>query len=225
MKKLKNYSGSGILKLFLLVSFIVLGNYLTKWIIAGLDFEITPADQSIAHRLIIISMIAYVILMAIPFVPGAEIGLVVMMILGPEIVPLVYLCTLASLSLSFMVGRYIPEKALINLARDLHLRRASQLGSELEKLDGQQRLKLILSRSPKKLIPVLLKYRYLALLVAINMPGNIVIGGGGGIALMAGMSRIFSAPLYLLTIAVAVAPIPLLLVLFGENFTQWPLWN
>lgn len=223
MKKLKNYSGSGILNLFLLVGFIALGNYLTKWIIAGLDIEITPANQTIAHRLIIILMIAYVILMAIPFVPGAEIGLAVMMILGPEIAPLVYLCTLASLSLSFIVGRYIPEKALINLAHDLHLRKASQLGSELEKLDGQQRLKLILSRSPKKLIPILLKYRYLALLVAINMPGNIVIGGG--IALMAGMSRIFSAPLYLLTIAIAVAPIPLLLVLFGENFTQWPLWN
>lgn len=222
---MKNFPGSGILKLFLLVCFIALGNYLTQWIIAGLDFEITPVNQSIAHRFIIISMIAYVILMAIPFVPGAEIGLAVMMILGPEIVPLVYLCTLTSLSLSFMAGRYIPEKALITLAHDLHLLKISQLGSELEKFDGQQRLELILSRSPKKLIPVLLNYRYLALLVAINMPGNIVIGGGGGIALVAGMSRIFSAPLYLLTIAIAVAPIPLLLLLFGENFAQWPLWN
>jgi hypothetical protein len=68
-----------------------------------------------------------------------------------------------------------------------------------------------------------LKYRYVALLVAINVPGNIVIGGGGEIALMAGMSRLFSVPLYLLTIAIAVSPIPVLLILFGENFAEWPL--
>jgi hypothetical protein len=168
-------------------------------------------------------MIAYAILMAIPFVPGAEIGFAAMMILGPKIVPLVYLCTLASLSLSFLVGRFIPEKALIKFLHDLHLRKASQWLIDLESLNAKQRLNLILSRSPKKLIPVLLKYRYVALLVAINMPGNIVIGGGGGIALMAGISRLFSVPLYLLTIAIAISPFPILLVLFGDNFAEWPL--
>ncbi len=202
---------------------IALGNLLTGWILDGFDFEITPVNEATVHRLIMTSMIAYVILMAIPFVPGAEIGLTAMMILGPKIAPLVYLCTLISLMLSFLVGRFIPNKALVALLKDFRLHRASQLLSDLESLDARQRLDLILSRSPRRLFPFLLKHRYIALLLAINLPGNIVIGGGGGIAMMSGMSRLFSAPYYFLTIAIAVAPFPLLLVTFGEYFGDWQL--
>ena len=211
------------LSLLLLIAVVALGNLLTQWIIDGFDFEITPVNEANVHRLIMTSMIAYAILMAIPFVPAAEIGLAVMMILGPKIVPLVYLCTLISLMLGFLVGRFIPNKALVTLLKDLRLHRASRLLGELESLDASQRLNLILTRSPRRLFPFLIRHRYIALLLAINLPGNIVIGGGGGIAMMAGMSRLFSAPYYFLTIAIAVAPFPLLLVTFGEYFGDWPL--
>ena len=212
-----------IFKIFLFVCLIILGNYLSQWVIEGLDFEITPVNELTVHRIIITSMITYTILMAIPFVPGAEIGLGVMMILGPKIVPLVYLCTLVSLFLSFMVGRLIPNKSLINFLHDLHLRKASFLLTELEGLDSQQRFDLLIERSPKKFVPFLLKYRYLALLVVINTPGNIVLGGGGGIAMSAGMSRLFAPSLFLFTIAIAVAPIPLFLIIFGANLADWPV--
>jgi hypothetical protein len=212
-----------IFKIFLFACLIILGSFLTQWIIEGLDFEITPVNEPTAHRIIITSMIAYTLLMAIPFVPGAEIGLGVMMILGPKIVPLVYLCTLVSLFLSFVAGRLIPGKLLINLLHDLHLRKASLLLTELEGLSPQRRFDLVLERSPKKFVPFLLKYRYLALLVVINTPGNIVVGGGGGIAMTAGVSRLFTLPLFLLTVAVAVSPIPLLLIIFGANFSDWPV--
>ena len=212
-----------ILKIFLFVCLIILGNYLSQWVIEGLDFEITPVNEPTVHRIIITSMITYTILMAIPFVPGAEIGLGVMMILGPKIAPLVYLCALVSLFLSFMVGRLIPNKSLINFLHDLHLRRASFLLAELEGLDSQQRFDLLIERSPKKFVPFLLKYRYLALLVIINTPGNIVVGGGGGVAMSAGMSRLFAPPLFLLTIIIAVSPIPLFLIIFGTNFADWPV--
>lgn len=212
-----------LVKLILFLGLIVLGNYLSRWVIEGLDFEITPVNEPTIHRIIIGSMIAYIILMAIPFVPGAEIGLGVMMILGPKIVPLVYMCTLVSLSLSFMVGRFIPDKSLVRFLQDLRLRKASLLLAELEGLDAQQRFDLLLARSPKKFVPLLLKGRYLALLVVINTPGNIVLGGGGGIAMSAGMSRLFAPPLFILTIALAVAPIPLFLILFGADFSDWPV--
>ena len=161
--------------------------------------------------------------MALPFVPGAEIGLGIMMILGPKIVPLVYLCTLVSLFLSFMLGRLIPDRALINFLHGLRLRKASLLLTELEGLDSQQRFDLLIERSPKKFVPFLLKYRYLALLIVINTPGNIVVGGGGGIAMSAGMSRLFKPSLFLLTIAIAVSPIPLFLIVFGPEFADWPV--
>ena len=212
-----------ILKIFLFVCLIILANYLSQWVIERLDFEITPVNEPTVHRIIITSMIAYTVLMAIPFVPGAEIGLGVMMILGPKIVPLVYFCTLVSLFLSFVAGRLIPSKFLIKFLHDLHLRKASLLLIELEGLSPQKRFDLLIERSPKKFVPFLLKYRYLALLVAINLPGNIVVGGGGGIALSAGMSRLFTLPLFLLTVAVAVSPIPLLLIIFGANFSDWPV--
>ena len=210
-----------ILKLLLFVCLIVLGNLLVHWFVDRLDFEITPGNEPMVHRFIIISMIAYAVLMAIPFVPGVEIGFAILMILGPKIAILVYLCTLAALSLSFVVGRLVPERMLIDFLRDLHLQKASRFLARLEGLDSQQRLDLVLDRSPKRLAPLLLRYRYLALMVAVNLPGNIVIGGGGGIALIAGLSRMFSPPVFVVTVAIATAPIPLAWLLFGENVTKW----
>lgn len=166
-------------------------------------------------------MFAYIVLMAIPFVPGMEIGLAVMMMFGPKIVLLVYVSTLAAFGLSFMVGRIIPERVLINLLRDLRLHRVSSLLAEIEGLNPQERLKVMLERAPKKIAPFLLRYRYLALFVVINLPGNIVIGGGGGIALMAGLSRFFSPALFLLTTAIAISPLPLVWLMFGGDLSDW----
>ena len=206
-----------------LVCLVVLGNQLSGWVSGLFDFRITPANESQLHWLLMSSMFAYTVLMTIPFVPGAEIGLTVLMVIGPKIAPLVYFCTLIALLLSFLIGRYIPEQVLINLFHRLGLTRAETLLLELKGLDSRERLQMIVSRSPKKLTPFLLKYRYIALLLAINMPGNIVIGGGGGIAMVAGLSRLFSLPFYLLTIALAVAPFPLILTLFGEYLGNWSL--
>ena len=161
--------------------------------------------------------------MAIPFVPGMEIGLAVMMVFGPKIVLLVYMSTLAALSISFMVGRFIPERIIINFLRELRLHRASGLLAEMEGLGPQQRLEAMLERAPKKFVPFLLNYRYVALVAAINLPGNAVIGGGGGIALMAGLSRLFPLPRFLLAVAIAISPVPLAWLFFGDYFAKSPL--
>jgi hypothetical protein len=205
--------------MLLFVGLVVLGNYLTQWFIEQLNIGVKPSNEATVHRIILVSMLTYAILMSIPFVPGAEIGVAALMILGPDIALFVYLATLAALSLSFFVGRFIPEKILISFLKDLHLHRASQLLSDFEGLDSKQRLNLMVSRSPKRFLPFLLKYRYLALMLAINMPGNIVIGGGGGIALMAGLSRLFTPPMYLLAVAIAVSPIPVVMMIYGNIFS------
>jgi len=51
----------------------------------------------------------------------------------------------------------------------------------------------------------------------VNLPGNILIGGGGGISLIAGASRLFSLPGFLTTIALAVSPLPLAILFFGKE--------
>jgi hypothetical protein len=210
-----------ILKISLVVCLIVVANLLARWFIEQLDIEIKPPSQATVQKMIIASMIAYTILIAIPFVPGVEIGVAVIIILGPKIVVIVYLCTLLGLSLSFMIGRFIPERVLVNLLRDIHLNKASNLLASLEGLDSRSRLTAMLKKSPKIFVPVLLKHRYIALMVAINLPGNTVIGGGGGISLMAGLSRLFRPPIFILAVAIAISPTSIAWLVFGEKLTEW----
>ncbi len=214
---------TGFLKLFILVALIVVGNLLTRGVLDGMELTIRPYNEPMLHRVIVTSMIAYVFLMAIPFVPGVEIGLALMMLLGPKIVPLVYGCTLISLCLGFLVGRFLPEAVISRFLKDLHLFRAGRFIESLHGLDSRQRLMLMLEKSPRRLVPVLLRHRYLTLMIAINFPGNMVIGGGGGLAMAAGISRLFSVPRYFLLVAVAISPLPLFMVFFGDMVGGWPV--
>jgi hypothetical protein len=58
-------------------------------------------------------------------------------------------------------------------------------------------------------------FRFLLIPLLLNLPGNAVIGGGGGIAMLAGFSRLFSFPVFVAMTAVAVSPVPLLIILSG----------
>ena len=147
-----------------------------------------------------------------------QIGIGLIAMLGPKIAPLVYVCTLAGLLLAFTIGRLIPISVLIRLSRDLHWDRLHRLLREFKPLNKKERMALLIERAPKRLVPWLLRYRYLALAVALNIPGNYLIGGGGGIALFAGLSRLFSVPGYLLTIVIAVSPVPVAVMFFGTTF-------
>lgn len=214
---------AGLLKLAVLITLIVAGNLLTRDIIDGLDMGIRPSNEPLLHKLIMTSMAAYILLMALPFVPGVEIGLALMMILGPKIVPLVYGCTLISLSLAFLVGRLLPEESITEFLREVRLIRAATFLEHFHGLDSEQRLAFLLEKSPRRWVPWLLRHRYLTLMLAINLPGNMIVGGGGGLALMAGMSRMFSIPRYILLIAIAISPIPLFLLIFGNRIATWPI--
>jgi hypothetical protein len=46
--------------------------------------------------------------------------------------------------------------------------------------------------------------------VALNLPGNVIIGGGGGIGLIAGMSNLCPFPKYILFVSLAITPLPIL---------------
>ena len=207
-----------IVKVICLISLLVAANILARRYIESLDFVISPATEDTVHRTIMVSAALYAVLLAIPFVPGVEIGLGLMAMLGPPIAILVYLCTVLGLALSFIVGRLIPLSVLIHLARDIKLDRTSSLLKQIEPLGKQERLSLLVSKAPKRFVPLLLRFRYLALAAALNIPGNYVVGGGGGIALMAGVSRLYSIPGFLFTIALSVAPVPLAVLFFGTDF-------
>ncbi len=204
----------------LVIGLVVCINLFARWLWHQLEIEIRPSNEHMIHGIIIISLIVYTVLIAIPFVPSVEVGWGLMLLLGADLAPLVYLFTVIGLSVSFMGGRLIPESRLQTFLEDLSLKKTSRLVEKLKTLDTEQRLSLLLSRAPAKFIPNLLRHRYLAIAVALNIPGNTVIGGGGGISLAAGMSRLFGPCRFVLTLAVAVAPVPLLIVIFGTDMLR-----
>jgi hypothetical protein len=165
--------------------------------------------------LLLAVLVIYALLIAIPFVPGVEIGLSVLAAGGAGMAPLVWLATACGLSLAFVVGCTVPIAWLRRILTDLHMLRAAQLVGRFEALPHKGRVAFIHALLPRKYCGWIVKYRYVNLAVLINIPGNSLIGGGGGIAFLSGLSGTFRAPLAMLTIALATAPVPLAIWLFG----------
>lgn len=188
---------------------IYAGQIVSDWALARLNLEPRPATQAMLHNVVMVSMGLYIILLALPFVPGVEIGLSLMVMFGASLCLLVYLGTVAALVLAFLAGRLLPPAAIVASFNWMRLAKAAGVVSTLASLSTEERLDFFMSHVPTRFFSFLLRHRYVALAVLLNMPGNAVIGGGGGIALVAGVSRIFALPYFLLTVALAVAPVPL----------------
>jgi hypothetical protein len=207
----------GLLKIGVVVLLVVAANLAAGWVTGLVNFELLPSNEEMVHRMIITAAVVYAVLLAVPFVPGVEIGLALIAVLGPQIVFLVYVSTVAGLSLSFAIGRLIALKGLIRLFDDLRLERASRLLTTIEPMSREERLAFLHSKAPQRFVPFLLRHRYLSLAILFNLPGNFLIGGGGGIALIAGVSGLYSTPAFLATLALAVSPVPIAILVFGPD--------
>lgn len=154
-------------------------------------------------------LLAYAVLIAIPFMPGIEIGISLLMLKGAAIAPLVYLATVLGLTLALLAGRCLPHQWLSGTLSDLRLVRAAEFVDRLAPMTREERLRHLAERSPAWIRPLVGTGRYVLLAILFNLPGNSIVGGGGGIAFAAGFSRLFHTGLAILTIAIAVLPVPL----------------
>ena len=179
------------------------------WVAHQVDFQLYPRHEPALHLIILGSFALFIFLMAMPFMPGIEIGLALMLFLGGKGVLWVYLCTLVALSGSFFIGRKIPPRHFAKILDWLYLRKARDLVLQMEPLGAKERVSLLNAKAPSKIAPFLLNHRYLTIALLLNLPGNALLGGGGGIGLVAGMSRIISFPRYFLVLAVAISPVPI----------------
>lgn len=159
---------------------------LKSWVAPGELFSV-PACLAAA---------AYTLAMALPFVPGIEIGLALMLVFGAPGIVLVYLCTQLALALSYLAGRLVPPGKLARAFEFFGMERARRL--------------VTAQAAP-------LPRPGLALAALLNLPGNAVIGGAGGIGLLAGVTRALSFPRYLMLVALATTPVPVAL-LAGARF-------
>jgi len=205
------------LKVVLFVVILLAVNQAAQEVKQALDFDIRPSNEDAVHRMLMLLAALYALTLALPFVPGVEIGLGLIAVLGPGIAFLVYVSTVAGMILGFLLGRLVPETVLVGLARDLGLRRTAALLSGFAALPPEARLDRLVSAAPNRMARLLVRHRYVALALIINMPGNFLIGGGGGIAMLAGLSRLFSPPVYAFTIVVAVSPVPIALHFWGPS--------
>ena len=199
-------------KFALIAGFLIAASHAGDLVLDRLNMPLTPSNEPALHRAVMTAIAVYIFLMMLPFVPGVEIGLAMMVAFGPKIVPLVYGSTVVALLLSFLLGRLVPHRTIIETFETLHLRRAGRLLRQLEPLESGERLSFLLGNASTRIVPYLLRHRFLALMVALNLPGNAVVGGGGGIGLVAGFSRLFEFPKYAIAVALAVSPVPLIVL-------------
>jgi len=203
------------LRIIVLVAVVLAATWAAHAIRDALNLTIMPAQEQQVHRAIMLGTMAYIGLLALPFVPGAEIGIAMLTAFGAAIAPLVYSATVIAMLLSYTLGRLLPITALARLLTFLRMRRAADLVTRAAPLSQEARLAMLLEGSPPRTVALALRHRYVALALSVNIPGNAVIGGGGGIMLMAGLSGLFSPLPTALTIIIAVSPVPIAVMLFG----------
>lgn len=176
------------------------------------EFFAAASGEIGIYGLLLIAFV-YVLALALPFVPGVEFGLLLMVLFGREGVIAAYVATIVGLSLAYLVAQTVPNRITLRWMNKLGLSDAAN--NPKDAIDA-----IVVGRSATKgaaarLGKLLLSHRHLTLAVCLNLPGNSVLGGGGGIAALCGLSKQFHWWRYILTLIVATSPLPLL-VLIGQ---------
>lgn len=184
---------------------VMLGNWLFS------SFRLDTSTISIMPMLWVLVpvFIIYFITSALPFVPSAEIGFGLLIVFGGAIAPFVFLTSALAFFTAFLIGHFVSIRRLARMLEYFGLQRAPVFLRRLRKLSGKERLAFLMQESPTKLGPLMLKYRYLAIVVLMNIPGNALIGGGGGISFTAGVSGLFTPIGFAVATSFAVLPYPL----------------
>ena len=201
-----------LFKILLVVGFLLLANYGGSRVVAHINFQLWPEYEHLMITVVWFSIAVYVLWMAMPFMPGIELGLALMVMLGSKGVVLVYFCTLLSLSLSFAMGRLIPLKAFAQISGVASSgAKPMTWCSNWKPLDPEEKLDFPAGNRSLESCPLLTSDTAISLIaIILNLPGNALIGGGGGIGLIAGMSRLYPFPKFILLVSLAITPLPLL---------------
>jgi hypothetical protein len=210
--------GAAVLRTIARLGCVLLAVFVVHKLVSWVMTEAAQAQNApLMVGLMTLVLLVYVLLISIPFVPGIEIALSLMLIRGPDVVLWVYAATIAGLFLSFLAGQYLSYGYLHRIFRDLRMRRTCNLLNSIQPLSRAERLELLKDKIPRLLRPFLVEGRYALIALILNIPGNALIGGGGGILLLAGVSRLFSTPYMLVTLMIAVAPVPIAILVFDMD--------
>jgi flagellar biosynthesis protein FlhB len=191
------------------------GHLLGIYVEGLMDLRHAAREALMHNGLIVAILLVYIVLLALPFMPGTEIGIALFLIFGAQIAGVIYLATVAALTLSFSIGQLAPANSLERLFARLGFARTARLLAENRSGEHFGYVQLISAQRLPRWINWMIRNRYYALAVLINIPGNTLIGGGGGIALAAGVSRLYSIRKFIICISLAVSPVPLTITLLA----------
>ena len=94
-----------LLVFLLLILIATLGNYWYYTNIGDAKDSILSWQSHVDRSSLVVGGLIYSILLSLPFVPGVELGLLLMCVFGRTGILMVYLCTVFGLSLAFFIGR------------------------------------------------------------------------------------------------------------------------
>lgn len=195
------------------VGLIVFGHYLAHLDTAAIHETLAALHEGLGMGALLASAFMLAVLLGLPFVPSVEMGLMMMAVFGREGAIAAWLATIAGLSLAHAAGRYMPADRVQHWLKRHGLLTADRIPSKSPMTQLLNRLRLSESKA-HRIVAFMSRHRYLLFALLINLPGNSVLGGGGGIALVSGFARLYRWPWFLLTVALASLPIPLA-VFFG----------
>ena len=164
-----------------------------------------------------ISLVVYAILIATPFMPGIEVGVALLLLQGADVAPFVYLATVVGLMTAYLIGNTISLPRLQKFFGYLGLQKVSTYLAKIETTTPADRLAAQRALLPTWLANVTTNYRYIMIAVLLNIPGTFAIGGGGGILMAAGFSRLFGSWAMFGTVLLAVLPVPLVVWVLGVS--------
>lgn len=206
---------STLVKFGLFLGVVLSLNTAGAWLAAQANVQIWPEHLEVIELMWLAMAVTYIVLMTMPFVPGIEIGFVLMMTLGDGGILLVYLATQLSLSISFWLGHLLPTDKLAGAIKLVGMNKAASLLTRAQNVGCDQRGQWLGRHFDSRIGRWLVNHQSTSLAIAINLPGNAIVGGAGGIGMLVGSSGLLCYRRYALVMAIATAPLPLAMTILG----------
>lgn len=170
----------------------------------GLVMDWLEARETPILWILVITATVYALTLAVPFLPAVELGWMVMIAFGTPAILTIWLATPVGLLIAFSVGYWMREWPWVRRLqagfRD-RVREAHATGSGL-------------SASALRFVDTsMANHPYWVLAVLVNIPGNWLIGGGGGIGIVAGSSGLYHPLRYFLVLIPATGVVATLMLL------------
>jgi hypothetical protein len=159
-------------------------------------------EQDQPHVWIVLATaLIYALALSVPFLPAVELGWLIMAAFGPVGILAIWAATPLGLLLAFSVGYWMREWPLV---QRLQQRFEARVEAATSNRIGDRMLRLASDK--------LASHPYAALAVLINLPGNWMIGGGGGIGILAGASGLYHPLKFFLVLIPATGLIAILML-------------